>query len=169
MAMKVLVSAASKHGSTQEVAELIAVQLRGRGHEVKTTPPQDVRDVEGVDVVLLGSAVYMGQWMKPARELAARLASDLARRPVWLFSCGPLGEPPAPDPEGVDVSDLVQRTGARGHRVFTGRLDRSSLSFAERAVVHAVHAPYGDFVDDDAVRAWADEVADTLTSAGVAR
>jgi menaquinone-dependent protoporphyrinogen IX oxidase len=29
------------------------------------------------DAVVLGSAVYMGQWMKPARELAERSAGAL--------------------------------------------------------------------------------------------
>ena len=44
----------------------------------------------------LGSAVYMGRWMKPGRELAQRQAAALAARPVWLFSSGPVGEPAKP-------------------------------------------------------------------------
>jgi len=46
--------------------------------------------------VVLGSAVYLGQWMKPARELAERSAGAIASRPVWLFSSGPIGEPAKP-------------------------------------------------------------------------
>ena len=55
-------------------------------------PPAKVSAVEEFDPVVLGSAVYLGQWMKPARELAERSASALAARPVWLFSSGLVGE-----------------------------------------------------------------------------
>jgi menaquinone-dependent protoporphyrinogen oxidase len=45
-------------------------------------PPQEVGAVEEFEAVVPGSAVYMGQWMKPARELAQRSAAALATRPV---------------------------------------------------------------------------------------
>jgi menaquinone-dependent protoporphyrinogen oxidase len=49
----------------------------------------------------------------------------LAARPLWLFSVGPLGDPPKPqDPEPQELAAVVTATGAREHRVFTGRLDR---------------------------------------------
>ena len=61
----------------------------------------------------------------------------------------------------------MQLIGARGHRVFAGRLDASRLSFGERAMVTAMRAPLGDFRDWDAVRAWATEIAGSiLTPAG---
>jgi menaquinone-dependent protoporphyrinogen oxidase len=56
-------------------------------------------------------------------------------------------------------------TGARGHRVFPGRLDRDLLSFGERAMVTAMRAPVGDFRDWGAVAAWADEIAAAVTDA----
>jgi len=60
---------------------------------------------------------------------------------------------------------LVERIGARGHRSFRGRLDRSVLTFAERAVIAGARARDGDHRDMAAVAAWADEVADALTPA----
>jgi menaquinone-dependent protoporphyrinogen oxidase len=69
--MKVLVCAASKYGATSEIAQAVADLLAKRGLEVTVLPPQEVGAVEEFDAVVLGSAVYMGQWMKPARELAA--------------------------------------------------------------------------------------------------
>jgi len=91
--MKVLICAASKYGATSEIARAVADVLAGRGCEVTVLPPQEAGAVEEFDAVVLGSAVYMGQWMKPARELAERSAAALASRPVWLFSSGPVGEP----------------------------------------------------------------------------
>lgn len=130
--MKVLVSAASKYGATSEIAQAVAEVLAGRGLEVTMLPPQEVGAVEEFDAVVLGSAVYMGQWMRPARELAERSAAALAARPVWLFSSGPVGEPAKPADNPVDVTKIVQATKARDHQIFTGKLVKKHLSFPDR-------------------------------------
>jgi menaquinone-dependent protoporphyrinogen oxidase len=80
--MKVLVSAASKYGATGEIAQAVADVLAGKGLQVTVLPPQEVGAVEEFEAVVPGSAVYMGQWMKPARALAQRSAAALATRPV---------------------------------------------------------------------------------------
>ncbi len=162
--MRVLVTAASKHGSTGEIAGAIAEVLGGRGLETVVTAPEEVDDVAAFEAVVLGSAVYAGRWMKPARELVERAADDLAARPVWLFSSGPIGEPPRPEEDPVDFAEIVESTSARDHRVFAGRLERSRLGFGERAVVAALRASDGDFRDWDEIRGWATAIADELTS-----
>jgi menaquinone-dependent protoporphyrinogen oxidase len=160
--MKVLVSAASKYGSTREIAEEIGRILRERGLEVALASAEEVSSVEDYDAVILGSAVYAGHWLKPARELADREAEAIAGKPVWLFSSGPIGEPPKPEEDPVDVGEIAERTKAREHRVFPGKLDRVRLSFGEKAIVMALRAPEGDFRDWDDVRAWAGAIADAL-------
>ena len=109
---------------------------------------------------MIGSAVYVGRWLDPARELVETHAAALAERPVWLFSSGPLGPPDKLKPEGdpVDVAGLIETTDAVEHRVFAGRLDRKLLSFGEKAVVVAVRAPEGDFRDWDAIDGFADAI-----------
>ena len=67
--MKVLVSAASKYGATSEIARAVADVLVAKGFEVTVIPPAQAGAIEQFDAVVLGSAVYMGQWMKPAHEL----------------------------------------------------------------------------------------------------
>jgi menaquinone-dependent protoporphyrinogen oxidase len=160
--MTVLVNAASKHGSTTEIAETIARVLRERGLAVDVRAAENVTMVDGYDAVVLGSAVYAGHWMQPARRLVDSEATALRRRPVWLFSSGPIGDPPKPGEDPVDVTALREASGAREHRVFPGRLDRHHLGFAEKAVVLAVRAPEGDFRDWSAVEAWAAGIADAL-------
>ena len=160
--MNVLVVAASKHGSTREIAEMISERLRSHGLEVLSRNPADVADLDGVDAVVLGSAVYAGRWLAPARDLVQRLGAELAARRVWLFSSGPIGEPLAPAGDAPEAAQMVAATGAVDHHTFAGRLDRSSLGFAERAIVRALKAPEGDFRDWLDVKGWADGIATEL-------
>ena len=162
--MKVLVCAASKYGATTEIAQAVADVLAKRGCAVTVLPPEKVSTVEEFDAVVLGSAVYMGQWLKPARELAKRSADALAARPVWLLSSGPIGEPANPADNPVDVTKILQATKARDHQIFTGKLVKKNLSFPERAVVSAIRAQEGDFRDWAQIKAWATGIADALLS-----
>jgi menaquinone-dependent protoporphyrinogen oxidase len=138
--VKVLVCAATKYGATGEIAQGVADVLAGKGIEVTVIPPEKVGAVEEFDAVVRGSAVYLGQWMKPARALAERSAPVLATRPVWLFSSGPVGEPAKPADNPVDVTKILQATKARDHQIFTGKLLKKHLSFPDRAVASAIRA-----------------------------
>lgn len=164
--MGVVVSAASKHGATAEIAGAIAEALVAAGLDARAVEPDAVQDLDGVDALVIGSAVYAGHWLDGAKDLVGRVAADLGDRPVWLFSSGPVGDPPEPDEDPVDVADLVAATSAREHRLFAGRLDRSKLRFGEKAIVMALRAPEGDFRDWDGIRAWAGGIADQLRTGG---
>ena len=166
---RVLVVVASKHGATQEIARALADEMpRSDGggasgltatlHEAARAPGPS-----GFDAVVVGSAVYAGRWREEARDYVTAHAAELRDKPVWLFSSGPIGEPPFPPDEPHDVHPLRQLIGARDHRVFPGRLDKELLSFGERAMVTAMRAPLGDFRDWAAVRAWAGELAAELS------
>jgi menaquinone-dependent protoporphyrinogen oxidase len=163
--MRVLVVAASKYGATAEIASTIGEVLNTHGCEATVTSPDQVVGAEAYDAVVLGSAVYAGHWLKPAKELVGRLGGTLRSRPVWLFSSGPIGEPPKPEEDPVDVAAIVEATGARDHQVFSGKLDKRRLSFPERAITIALRVPDGDFRDWEAIRSWATAIADDLASA----
>ena len=163
--MKVLIAVASKYGATAEIGADIAKVLGDRGHVVMRTMPEEVDSLNGYDAVIVGSAVYMGHWMPQARELIDRVGRSLAERPVWLFSSGPIGEPPKPEEDPVDVAEILRITKARDHRVFAGKLVRKQLTFAERAMVIAFRTSDGDFRDRTEIRSWASEIADALTPA----
>jgi menaquinone-dependent protoporphyrinogen oxidase len=159
----VLVAVASRHGATREIADAVARTLRDEGLEVELADAADVTDVSRFDGVVLGSAVYVGRWLEPARELVDAYAEALASRPTWLFSSGPIGDPPKPEADdAVQITEIAERVGARGHRLFAGKLDKSTLGFGERAVVLAFRAPEGDFRDWDEIAAWARDVAAEL-------
>jgi menaquinone-dependent protoporphyrinogen oxidase len=132
--MRVLVTAATRYGATGESAHAIGEVFTERGWDAMVVPPDQVKAVDSFDVVVLGSAVYAGHWLKPASELVDRSGDALAARPVWLFSSGPIGDPPKPEEDPVDVAEILQATKAREHRVFAGTLVRKQLNFPDRAI-----------------------------------
>ncbi|MCV2487892.1 flavodoxin domain-containing protein [Geodermatophilus sp. YIM 151500] len=165
---RVLVTAASKHGATHEIADALARRMQEHPEAVPaelvaaSVPVERGPDPRTYDAVVLGSAVYAGSWREEARHFATEHAATLRQRPVWLFSSGPIGDPPFPPDEPHDVAALTHLIGARGHRILPGRLEKNRLTFPERAMVTAMRAPVGDFRDWGLVRVWADAIVAAL-------
>jgi len=153
--MKVMVAVASKYGATFEIAESIGGVLRERGFEVDVAAIDRVSDLNAYDSVVAGSAVYAGHWLKVAKEFLEANAESLRELPTWLFSSGPIGDPPKPEEDPVDAAPWVEIIAARDHHVFGGKLDKSRLNFGEKALVIALRAPEGDFRDWEEIRSWA--------------
>ena len=161
--MRMIVASSSKHGATEGIAEAIAERLRHLGNDVASMRVGDVESLDGVEAVVLGSAIYAGSWMKEATGFAEANAEVLSALPVWLFSSGPLGTDVHDDEEQPrQLAELTDMLHPRGHRTFFGALDHSKLGFGERMIVKAVKAPEGDFRDWAAISAWADEIAQDL-------
>jgi menaquinone-dependent protoporphyrinogen oxidase len=175
-AMDILVAYATRHGSTAGIAEHIATTLTGRGHRARAVPVEQVEDVETFDAVVLGGAAYMFHWLKPAVRFAKKHHAELASRPVWLFSSGPLGTDLV-DAEGGDVlettrprefDELTTLLEPRGEQVFFGAYDPDAppIGITERLTRRLPAArdsfPVGDFRDWDAITAWAEQIAADL-------
>jgi menaquinone-dependent protoporphyrinogen oxidase len=161
--VKVLVAAASRHGATQELAEAIGRTLGEEGLDPSVSAIGEAGDPAGYDAVIIGSAVYMGRWLDPATTFIASHGAELADRPTWLFSSGPIGDPPRPgEAQAVDVAEVMAKTQAKGHKLFAGKLDKDKLGFGERAVMLAFRAAECDYRNWDAVEAWARGIAGEL-------
>ena len=160
--MKVLITAATRHGSTFEIASGIQEVLSSVGIETDLTVPERVANLIGYDAVILGSAIYAGNWLAPAREFVARTMWALRTRPVWLFSSGPIGDPAKPTEAPAIVAEMLEATGAREHRLFAGRLERRDLGLAEKAIMAVTRTPDGDFRSWSQIEAWAMQIARAL-------
>ena len=170
--MSILIGVASRHGSTVGIAQALAQELRQAGQTVDVRTLADNPSIENYEAIIIGSAVYLGGWLPQARQFIEQHQQQLLERPVWLFSSGPTvaGEPRAAD-EPSHIDELIREAGARGHRTFAGKLDRSQLDLGERFIIWNVNrmkaggVPDGDFRDWDAIRTWADEIATALDAA----
>lgn len=168
MTDRVLVAYGTKYGATAEIAEVIATTLRTAGFEVDALPARDVRSLEGYQAVVLGSAVYMARWRRDALALLRRLRRDLASRPVWLFSSGPVGEQADQQDAGSErwtkpkrVQRVASEIGARDHAVFGGRVSEDG-GFMRRSMARNTPPELRDRRDWTAIEAWAQGIAATL-------
>ncbi|WP_127128232.1 flavodoxin domain-containing protein [Georgenia sp. SYP-B2076] len=157
--MKILVVVASKHQTTAEIGDAIVEELRAAGHQARRVAPADVRSLAGIDAVVLGSAVYMTQWMEPMRALVADRAEELRRLPVWVFSCGLAGLASGQVQDPARASGLIRQLDPVAVTTFKGRLDAATLGLRERAVTRMGGAAEGDYREWDTIRAWARGIA----------
>lgn len=158
--MSILIAYASKYGATEEIAEGIGATLRTLGLDAAVRQVDLAGDPTQNDAVIIGSAVYMGRWMREASNYVRHYHEALSARPVWLFSSGPVGTATLPDPK--EIAEFQTLIHPRGHQQFAGALHRESLSFAERVMVSAVKAPDGDYRRWDEINAWAASIAGAL-------
>jgi menaquinone-dependent protoporphyrinogen oxidase len=175
MSATVLVAYASRHGATQGIAERIAEDLRAAGLAAEVRPVRSAGDLGAFDAFVVGSAVYVFHWMKEAKRFLKDHSDQLAGKPVWLFSSGPLGAD-EPDAKGRDpraeagpkeLAELQELVGARDHHVFFGAFHRDKpIGMTERFVMRMPAArdalPEGDFRDWEEIDAWADGIARAL-------
>lgn len=175
--MSILVAYATKYGSTRGIAERIAATLKAEGLETDIRPAAEARDITPYDAFVIGSAAYMGSWLKEAVELVRRNRQLLATKPVWLFSSGPVGTA-TKDPKGRDVlvasepkefAEFTRLIKPKGTQVFFGVLDRTKLRGAHRlfALVPASEKILieGDFRNWNQIESWAESIAHELAPA----
>jgi menaquinone-dependent protoporphyrinogen oxidase len=166
----VLVAYATKYGATAEIAEAIGAGIREAGADVDVRPAREVRDLAGVDAVVVGAGVYMNKWHGDGLDFLKRFERELTARPTWVFSSGPTGgdpksearmqeilaaQPPAPG----DAGKRAAKIHARAQATFAGRIDETT---AKSGGIFARFIPRGDWLDRDAARSWGASIGEAM-------
>lgn len=163
MSASVLVAYATRYGSTQEVAEAVAVTLRECGLAVDIQPMRDVRSLDQYRAVVLGAPLYMFHWHKDALHFLARHREALTARPVAVFALGPFH---ADEKEFQEVREQLDKELAKfpwltpeAIAIFGGKFDPEKLTFPHNLVPALKNMPASDIRDWTAIRAWANDLA----------
>ena len=162
--MKILLTSSSRHGSTDEIATVVAEQLRAGGLEVDVRRPELVDDVDGYDAFILGSAIYMTRWTQEATDFTERFQQQLSTKPVWAFSVGLSGLPQGRIADPHRIGPVLLSLDVENHVTFAGRFDPVHLSLRERTIARMGGAAEGNYIDVEAVRSWAGTILQALTA-----
>ena len=167
MSEQVLVAYATKYGATAEIAQKIGEVFRQAGLAADVRPVAGVGDLRPYGAVVLGSAVYIGQWRKEAARFLKEREVELAQKSVWLFSSGPTGEgDPVELTQGwkfpAKLQPIADRIGPRDIALFHGASDPDKLNFIEKWMLKNIKVPVGDFRDWEAIVSWARTIAEEL-------
>lgn len=162
MVATVLVGYATRYGSTQEVAEVIAGTLREGGLAVDVRPLKDVRTLEGYEAVVIGAPLFMFHWHKEAMDFLKRHRQALLERPVAVFALGPVHDP-HDEAEWKDSRAQLDKELAKfpwftpaALEMFGGKFDPASLRFPLNKL--AGPEPASDIRDWEAIRLWAESL-----------
>jgi menaquinone-dependent protoporphyrinogen oxidase len=167
MTQKILVTYASRTGSTVGVAETIGKTLGKNGAQVDVLPMQEVKDITLYEAVVAGSAIQNQQWLPEAMQFMQTNRATLKQKPFAMFSvCMTLamrnGEDYRPQVSAwlAPVRALVPPVS---EGLFAGVLDISKIpAFGDRlkfriSVASGVWSE-GDHRDWNAITAWANEL-----------
>lgn len=172
MSSKILVTYASRTGTTAGVAEAIGQVLAEDGTAVDVRPVGKVSDLSPYSAVVVGSAIRGAEWLPEAMQFVRDHQRELAARPFATFLvCMTLAMPNKDYHEEVakwlqPVRDLVEPVSMG---LFAGALDiskvptfRARLNF--RISVRLGVWSEGDHRNWEDIRAWAEELRPLLAA-----
>jgi menaquinone-dependent protoporphyrinogen oxidase len=165
----VLVTYATRYGSTAETARAVAGTLRESGLEVEIQPIGNVLSMERYCAVVLGAALYMGRLHKDARRFLMFHRDALSKVPVALFVPGPVEKR---EKDWVGAKEQLDKELAdfrwlkpTACEIIGGAFDPTKLGFLLRLIPPLRKMPVSDARDWTAIHAWASKLAITLQPA----
>lgn len=159
---QVLVTYASRAGSTAEVAQAVTAQLCTHGYRVDVRPIDEVDDLRAYDRVVVGSAIRMGQWLPAAIKFMAAHKAELGAKPTAFFTVhlNNMGDDEASRQARAAYLVPVHAHLTPAHEAFfAGKMDFAKLTWLDRFIAKRVGATEVDLRDWQAIRTWADQVA----------
>ncbi len=158
MNRRILVTYATRAGSTAEIAQAIAETLAQRGYAVDVKPVKERPAVNGYSAVVVGSAIRMGNWLPEAVEFVKANQAALNALPTALFTVHMLN---TGDDETSQAARAAYLNAVRPllnsaeTAYFEGKMDFSRLSFLDRTVAKMVKAVEADRRDWGKIKHWA--------------
>jgi len=171
MSKRILVTYASRSGSTAEIAEAIGKTLNQDSIHVDVLPMQDVTDISTYSAIVAGSAIRGSKWLPEAMDFIRSHHAELLKKPVATFTvCITLAMSNS-DQYRQAVAAWIEPVRAQvkpvNEGLFAGRLDFTKLpvtidTLKLRLVVLLGIFPKDDRRDWNAIRLWAESLRPLL-------
>jgi menaquinone-dependent protoporphyrinogen oxidase len=167
---RILVTYASRCGSTGGVADAIAQSFNQHGAAVDVKRTGHAREVADYDAVVVGAPIYMGEWMPDAKDFIDNHRHELANVPTAYFlTCMTLSKPASESDKNElvkqfeQVQDDIPEVSPVELGFFAGALDYDKLAPAMQALYRvAGDDKPGDYRDFSAIHAWATQLYPAL-------
>lgn len=166
---RILVTYASRYGSTTEVARAVAEELSTAGFDVDLLLAGPQLQVAKYDAVVVGAPSYGRTWLPDASIFVVGNKDRLAQLPVALFTLGTLGvkNPKSALREHEQIVATLREFAPGLNPVstalFHGSFTRSNLPLCLRVLDWMAGTPQGDHRDWGAIRNWAQRVGELFT------
>lgn len=162
MAKRILVTYASRYGSTAEVAQAIGAALSESGAQVEVCPMRSVKSLSGYAAVVLGVSIRMEKPLKEAVTFAGKHREALSALPTAVFSMGLYMRDDTPENRSKTraiLTPLLEHVPqAVAVEYFGGCLKHAQLGFLLRIMARHDSSGIlqeGDWRNWEAIRAWA--------------
>lgn len=153
---KVLVAYATRGGTARDVAEVVGAELRSAGHDVRVADLKERPEIDGAELVVLGSGINAGTWYQEATAWVAAEEPLLRAARVAVFNTCLNAADPAKRAEALGYNrSTAERIGAEVSESFAGRYVPEQVSWWRRMFLRTMQKPTQDHLDLAAVRAWA--------------
>ncbi len=162
---KILVTYATRTGSTAEVAVAIAERQCSGGLAADARSVAVVTSLDGYCAVILGSAIHFATWLPEIVDFARAHTAELGARPVALFTMHMLAleDTPAAAAQRATYTAKVRKVlTPASEAFFAGQIDPARLSLVDRLLVQMVGAPKGDLRDWPKIATWAESLPQLL-------
>ena len=166
MPNKILITYATRAGSTLGIAEAVGKTLVESDIQADILPVKEVASFEGYDAIILGTAVRMGRLMPEMIQFAKKNKILLSRYPVAAFAVclGMKEDTPERHPDAEKYLDpLRNEIPLVSEGFFAGSITYASLDIFMRFLIKKmVKAPEGDFRDWRKIEAWTHKFLERL-------
>jgi menaquinone-dependent protoporphyrinogen oxidase len=160
MKNRILITYATRTGTTIVVAAVIGEILRSRGFSIDLKAVKKRPLVEGYDAVIIGSAIHRGNWLPEAVEFVKNNQAKLSQIPTAIFTVQMWhrGDREARRQARAAYTASVWRMLTPVEEVsFKGNMNFSKLTFFDPVMVKTMEGQTkeGDFRDWNKIRRWA--------------
>ncbi len=165
---KILVTYATRAGSTFEVAARVAEVLRAAGATVDVKYVTAVHELEGYDAVVVGSSIRMGRWLPEAVAFVQAHREILSHIPTAYFLVSGFLREDTPEMQRTvlayldPVRKILEPTSIG---LFAGKMDYSKMDWLDRSIAEGVSSSDGDWRNWEAIRGWVHDLQPTLIHA----